>query len=120
MAWLVLAPVGVEIDVRQSSAVTRPILVTSEQVLAAGEIAAVLKTRGLPYDLEALLATVVGMPAPNPDQQTLPIVTPTKPAPAEFPCICSNFFNSELKLREHQKQCGLYQQGFLIPPEHRI
>jgi hypothetical protein len=116
--WLVLAPPGVDVDVRVSTAVTRPLLVTREQVLAAGEIAAVLAARGIPYDLEALLATVVSAPA-NPDQQVLPLEPPVSRA-QEHPCVCAMYFNSELKLREHQKTCGMYQQGFLIPPEHRI
>ncbi len=119
MNWIVLAPSGVEVDVRQTQAVTRPILVTSEQVLAAGEIAAVLAARGLPYDLETLLSTVVSQPA-NPDQQVLPLTPPAQSSNIEYPCVCSMHFNSQLVLHEHQKTCGMYQTGFLIPPEHRI
>jgi len=119
MTFYVLTPPGTTVEVRTAD-VTRPILVSAAQLLAAGEVAAVLRARGLPCDLTTVLAMVGPGDPDAPAQQILPLEPPVRAAASTYGCVCGKFYDSELKLRDHQRGCGTHHQGFLIPTDHRI
>ena len=129
MNWILLCPPGVDVDVRSSSAITEPILVTSDQVQAVALAAAEMLKAGLPVDAGALLSAMC-RPARDPAQQQLPLSGPSEPsyttAPedlAQWACTCGRTFTArtggEVALQRHKATCGTSAATY-IPPDRRV
>jgi hypothetical protein len=127
--WILLVPPGVEVDVRTSSAITEPILVTSDQVQAVALAAAEMLKAGLPVDAGALLSAMCR--TRDPAQPELPgMGASLEPALQTAPedrrtwiCTCGAAFTAatggEVALRRHQAGCATHAANF-IPADRRV
>jgi hypothetical protein len=121
--WVLLTPAGVVVESFVSPAVEVPTLTTRRELESLALAVATLLEQGLPADLGAMLRAR-SRPQVHPGQQQLPMEAEYRP-PAQVEtfthgCACGKIFDSQLKLREHQRDCGLYRGAVLIPEDRKV
>src|SRR5687767_11477653 len=121
--WVLLTPAGVEVESFVSPAVEVPTLTTRRELESLALAVATLLEQGLPADLGAMLRARGGTKH-HPGQQQLPMEAEYRPPSAvetyTHGCTCGKIFDSQLKLREHQRGCGLYLGAVLIPEDRKV
>lgn len=135
MAWVLLVPEGVEVNVVPGAKVERPTLVTSERILAIAETVAKMLEAGIEVDAAELLRREVGSVPASPvaipldardNLMEFRIVDPISPPVdgRQWACECGATYSvrtgGEVALRGHRATCGLYQGGVLIPEDRRV
>jgi hypothetical protein len=116
--WLLLVPTGITVETFPSSAVDQPTLTTRRELTALAALDAARREQGLPSDLASLLQSIGGKR--HPGQQQLPVDTPVRAVETHtFGCVCGIFVDSQLKLHEHQKTCGVHH-SLSIPEDRKV